>query len=196
MDLFSVGKTHQERIDELKEEIRDKAKFYDAPKPRKGNVYIATGDINNISNNLLIVTDPPKGKFFDSGEDRRLYRLLQEFNIEKYFHTYYYWYNKPKVSRSDIKQFGIWIRKLATILEPKLIVCMGEPSQFSFVKQKSILRDNHGKQIDTFEGAPIFATYTIMYYLEKSEFEDHTYKNYIKEKDWSAIKAVYDEVIK
>jgi uracil-DNA glycosylase len=194
-DLFLTNKTPEEKIKELITNIKEHAKKDGLNLRRK--ITAGFGNFDNIGNNVLIVTDPPESKYFDSGEDRRLYKILKDFEINKYFHTYYFWYKKnTKLSKSDVKKFGFWIKMFTNIIEPNLIVCLGETAQLSFLTVKSILRDNHGKQIGVYNEIPIYTSYPVSYYNEKSECEDHTYKHFIKNKDWSLIKEKYDKVVK
>jgi hypothetical protein len=201
VDLFSVGKTPLERYLDLKEELvvaanRDGSKI----KSNKVKIYIGDHDTEgnplNINNNILIVSEPYFTKPFETSDDKKLYKLLSEFDITNFFYTYYFWYKKnTNVSLKDIKQNGHWIKRLVDILEPKLIICMGEKAQFSFLKKKAMLRDYHGKQIGEIDEIPIYTTYPISYYVERSEFEDRSFKNFIKTKDWTSIQAKYKELI-
>jgi len=196
LDLFSVNLSPEDRISILKEEIKAIAKS-EGLDMRRNKISLGLGNLENAGNNIMIVTDPPeKGKWFDSGTDRRLYGILTDIDIDKFFHTYYFLYKKKtKLSKLDVKRFGAWIKRLTDIVDPKLIVCLGETAQLSFVTQKSILRDYHGQQIGMYDNIPIYTSYPANYYSEKSEFEDHTYKDFIKQKDWTLIKKAYDEVI-
>jgi hypothetical protein len=181
--------TLEERIEDLKNKIRS---YYNINK--KSKVKLFYGDLKDVGNNILVVA-PPQHKFFESEDDKIIINILSEFRLFNYFLTYYYLIPNTKPSKQDIKNFGFWIRNIVDILEPKLIVCVGEDAQFSFYKSKFIIRDYHGLQIGEYNSIPIFASYIVPYYSKKADTEDMTYKNFIKNKDWSNIKKKYDEVI-
>ena len=195
MDLFTSGMTIIEQIEILRNRIKD-IFIKSGTIGKKTKIKLFYGDINDIGNNVLIITDPPKAKLFESREDKNLQNFISEFGLTKYFITYYYLLPNIKINRQEIKDFGYWIRQITDILDPKLIVCISEESQFCYFKRKFILRENHGKQIGEYNSIPIYASYPLCYYQKQSEFEDVTYKTFIKHNDWDKIKDKYNEVIK
>ena len=116
--------------------------------------------------------------------------------MTKFLITYHYLVYGDDITRNQIKEFGYYIRKLTDILDPKLIVCMGEEAQLSFFKRKFVMEDFHGKQIGEHDSIPIYTTFPIFYYEERSEYEDKSFKEHIKKVDWEKIKEVYSKVVK
>lgn len=193
MDLFYQG-TMQEQVKALKKEIRALAK-------EKGikisnRMALVWGIPANVGNNALIVQPPyPGGKYFQDGDTCQLQNILLSHGIQKYFLTYCYHIPQEKVTRKDIKQYGIWVRRIVDAVQPRLIVCLGEDSIFSFFKRKMILRDHHGQVVDRHEDIPVMLTYPVSYYTERSEYEDLSYKNFLLQSDWTGIKKQYDKEI-
>ena len=192
-DLFTAGMTIEEQIEYLRSELKE-TYIKSETITKKTKVKLFYGDLKDVGNNVLIIAPPPESRFFESPEDQKLIQILNEYNIFNFFITYYYLFPR-KVSRQEIKNFGYWIRKITDILDPKLIVCVGEDAQFSYLKQKKIIRDFHGKQIGDHYSIPIYAVYQTHYYIKKSEYEDPTYKTFLKNNDWGTVSKKYNEVI-
>jgi len=192
LDLFSSNRTIDERLDDLKIEIKQyQSKM--GTDSKKTKIKLFYGDLDNFNDGVLTISNPPKAKFFETPEDKIILNLLNSFGLDKYFLTYNYLIlgtNTPK----EIKEFGYFVRKLIDIINPKLIVCMGEEAHFCFYKRKFMMIDFHGKVIGDYEGRPIMTTYPIFYYGEKSKFENDSYREEIKRKDWTAIKDKYMEL--
>ena len=193
LDLFSQDLTSEQRL----EDLRNLIKLYQTKigiDSKRTKVKLFFGDIANFNSGVLVISNPPKAKFFETAEDKFICNILDSLEITKYFITYNYLIFGDKASQAILKEFGFYIRRLVDIINPKIIVCMGEESQFSFFKRKFMLGDFHGKQIGEYEDKPIMATYPISYYEERSKFEDHSYKTEIRNKDWTAIKNKYKEL--
>lgn len=194
IDLFTANMTVEEQIEDLRTGLKE-SYIKSGAITKRTKIKLFYGDMKDVGNNILIITNPPSAKLFESPEDQRVMQILNEFNLNNFFLTYYYLLPDKKINRQEIKEFGYWIRKITDILDPKLIVCIGEESQFCFFKQKKVIRDFHGKLIGDYNSIPIYATYPIPYYVKRSEFEDTTYKDFIKNQDWGMIKKKYEEVI-
>lgn len=195
MDLFYQG-DFKEQIKLIKKDIKDQGK-------KQGFKYQNTfrllwgSSIDAVGDSIFIVTPPyPGGKYYHDKYTQRLLSTLKDRGIDKYFITYCYHQPTSKVTRKNIKEYSVWIHKLVEVTMPKLIVCLGEESIFSFFKRKAILRDYHGKEIDKFNEIPVMLTFSMDYYTERSEYEDVNYKDFILNNDWSKIKEKYNEVIK
>ena len=194
LDLFTASMTVEDQIENLRTELKDsfiKSNLI----TKRTKLKLFYGDLKDVQNNMLIVAPPPISKFFESPEDEKLIRILSEFNITNFFLTYYYLLPDKKISRKEVKDFSYWIKKITDILEPKLIVCIGEESQFCYLKQKKVIRDFHGKQIGDYNSIPIFAAYPAVFYMKKFDYEDPTYKDFMKNHDWGTIQKKYNEVI-
>lgn len=193
MDLFYQG-TFQEQIGLLKADIKKIAR---EQKVRfKSRLTLVWGTPAYVGNNVLIVMPPyPGGKFFKDKDTCQLQNILYANEITRYFLTYCYHIPKQKVTRKDIKEYSSWIKRIVDSVQPKLIVCLGEDSVFSFFKRKMILRDYHGQVMDKYEEIPVMLTYPISYYTERSEYEDLSYKNFILQSDWEGISKKYKGVI-
>ena len=190
LDLFNINMSSTERIESLRGEIKDYQKRQ--PDAKRSKIKLFFGDPANFGSGILVITAPPKAKFFESSEDKFIINLLTSYGLDKFFITYNYLVY-GNITSKEIKEFGYYIRKLIDIIGPKIIVCMGEASQFCFFKKKFMMLDFHGKQIGAYESIPIFTTYPITYYEEKSQYEDRSYKEQIRNKDWLAIKEKYKE---
>lgn len=193
LDLFNVNQTPEQRLESLRGEIKEYQKAHGIDS-KKTKVKLFYGDMANFNDGILVITAAPKAKFFETPDDKFIISLLTSIELKKFFITYsclvYGEGNTPK----EIKEFGYYIKKLVDIINPKLIVCMGETSQFVFFKRKFMMGDFHGKQIGDYEGIPIMTTFPIYYYEEHSKFEDHSYKDQLKNKDWGAIKDKFKEL--
>lgn len=192
LDLFNINLTPVERLEALREEIKDYQKR--SCPDKKSKVKLFWGDLTKLGKGIVVITNPPKAKFFESTEDKFIINLLTSYDLNDFFITYNYLIYGEEYTPKDIKEFGYYIKKLIDIINPKMIVCMGESSQFCFFKKKFMMIDFHGKQIGEHESIPIFTTYPIKYYEERSKFEDHSYKEQIRNKDWTAIKEKYKEL--
>jgi hypothetical protein len=193
LDMFSIDLNTEQRLDALRDEL---ARYNRNSKvdTKKAKIKLFYGDVNNFNDGVLTVSSPPKAKFFESPDDKFLSSILESIEIKKFFLTYDYLFFGDRPTTQTVKDFGYFIRRLVDIINPKLIVCLGEEPQFSFFKRKFLLSDFHGKQIGDYEGRPIYTTYPISYYEERSQFEDHSYKEAIKNKDWNAIRDKYKEL--
>lgn len=195
MDLFYQG-SFKDQIRLIKKDIKDLGK---AQGLRYQNTFslLWGSNLDAVGNNIFIVTPPyPGGKYYKDKYTLRLLDVLKNRGFSNYFISYCYHQPTNKVSRKNIKEYSTWIQKLVEITMPKLIVCLGEESVFSFFKRKTILRDYHGKEIDKFNGIPVMITFSMDYYTERSEYEDVNYKDFLLSNDWSKIKEKYNEVIK
>lgn len=193
MDLFYQG-TIEEQITALKAEVRQMAK--DKGVPFKNKLLLTYGVPSSVGNCALLVTSPyPGGQFYKDKNTCQLINILIANGISNYFITYCYHIHEDRVSRKTIKDYSPWIKRICDAVQPRLIVCVGEETVFSFLKRKAILRDWHGREIDKHEQIPIMLTYPISYYTESSEYEDLSYKNFLLQSDWTGIKKKYDEVI-
>lgn len=193
LDMFTAGMTPIERLEALRAEIKD-YQNRNCIDHKKTKIKLFWGDTVNINTGIVIITDPPKAKFFESNGDKFIINLLTSYDLTKFFITYNYLVYGENSTPKDIKDFSYYIKKLIDIINPKIIVCMGESSQFCFFKRKFMMIDFHGKQIGDHESIPIFTTYPIKYYEERSKYEDHSYKEQIRNKDWEAIKEKYKEL--
>lgn len=194
LDLFTVNLSIDEQFELLRANIKE-TYIKNKVITKRTSIKLCLGDTNDIGNNLLVITIPPKAKLFESPDDKNLIQILKEFELFKFFITYYHLIPGANPSKKDIKDFGYWIRNLTDIINPKIIVCIGEDAHLSYFKRKFILRENHGKLIGDYNSIPIFALYPISYYVKRSDFEDISYKLYMKTTDWSNVKKKYKEVI-
>lgn len=198
MDLF-YGSTVEEQLKALKKEIKNwaKAKYnYDYGLKR---IYVALGKRDNVGNNVLIVTGPldPTSKVFEDKYCAFIKNILFKYNISKFFMTPNFIVPKDKVTKADIKDYSRLMDNLVEILQPKFLVVLGEDSTFAFFRRKFILRDFHGQVIGkTKHGTDIILTYSADYYIEKSEYEDPSFKSFILNHDWTIISNMYKERIK
>jgi uracil-DNA glycosylase len=195
MDLF-YGTSFEEQVKAFKKDLKA---FASVSKEDLGkNVFIAYGNPEYVGNCLMVVGPPlRKGeKPFHDKYSKYLLQTINDFGLPNTIITSCYLIPKEQVSKVDIKNFSNMMSKLLDIFQPKLIVVLGEDAQFSFLKRKCILRDCHGKAITTHNDAPIIASYQMDYYLERSEFEDPSYKEYIRQSDWNRIAVEYKKRIK
>jgi hypothetical protein len=191
LDLFQQVPKDQQ-ISDFKTELKNWAKRQGH---RKGPTKLFYGDVSNIENCVLLIIDPPTHKYFESLKDKEPLPLLENLEISHYLITYNYLIYKTLITTKDIKQFSSFIQRLTDILAPKIIVCLGEQSQFCYFKTKFLLEEYAGKQIGEYSNIPIFTTHNIEYYSHSKVMEDHTYKDQIKQDDWRNIKITYEEKI-
>jgi len=188
LDLFYASLTIDEQLEKLKGEVKDLAKK-EGLSLRKTSVKIVHGTMDKIPNQgALFIMPPLIGKFGVGKDFKALVRLIEFHKLYAAFITYAHLVPREKRIRKDIKEFSTYIRKLLSIIQPKVIVCLGEESQFSLFKRKFLMRDYHGQVIGDEEGIPVMTSYEMEYYGGDSAYEDSTYKNFLQENDWKAIK--------
>lgn len=194
MDLFYQGDTLRKYTNKLKKDIQDLAKKENIIIKEKLKLVYGTKDCEG--NNLLVIMPPYiKGEYFKSNQIEKLEIILKTYEINNYFLTYSYHLPKDKVTRKDIKTYGFWIKRIIDYVCPKIIVCLGEESMFSLFKRKAILKDYHGQIVGEHLEIPVFLTYPMEYYNEKSQYEDNSYKSYLLKKDWENISKEYKEKV-
>ena len=194
MDLFYQG-TFDESAELIRTDIKKFAKEKNVPIGRK-KIFLYKGFPQNVGNNILTISVPfNTDKMFESKMDKALIRMLAEYNLYNYMMTYC-WLLPTRASKNDIKEFSVWIHRLIDIIEPKLIVTLGEISQLSFIKRKANMFEKQGKIFHRHNCIPVYTTYDIEYFWTHSQFEDKQYKNHLKENDWKTNQAYYNRVIK
>jgi hypothetical protein len=192
MDLF-YGTTFEESLKRFKSDLKQFAREKYNIDFGKKNIKIAYGHLE-VGDCTLVITPPLSinDKPFQDKQTQYLINLLNEFNIDKFVITSCFLIPKLQVSKNDIKAFSPWIELLTDIFNPKVVVVLGEDAQFSFVKQKHTLKDYHGEVIASARtSAKVILTYPMSYYIDRSEFEDSTYKDFIKNSDWSNVAKLY-----
>jgi len=193
-DLFySVGNDLESQIELLKTDILTYAKTLGY---KKKSLPLLHGKAENMSNNILIVQPPFKGKkHFSDDEFKALIYTMGKFGILNYFVTYSHPVPLERHTKNEIKKFSTWMSKLIEMISPKLIVALGEEAELVFFRRKFILRDFHGTVVDQHAGIPVMISFPFDYYASKSSYEDRSYKKYIQDTDWTAIKEEYDRRI-
>lgn len=189
MDLFYTGEfEHDAQL--ISKELKAYRKSLGLKS--KSRMYILYGDSSYVGDNMLVVDNPHTGNYMNTENYKALRRLLTGRGMHQFFVTNCYILPK-KPSLTEVKSFSTWIHRIARLIEPRLIVTMGEVANLSFMKRKPIMRDSHGSQVGEFDGAPIYTTYDMGYYTKQSPHEDLHYKLFIQEQDWNNIQAEYDE---
>lgn len=189
LSLFDTGNLKQD-LKFFKNDIREYAKRLKIEMPKTFPVVI--GNEESVGKNILVITEPITNKWFKSQEITRTTNHVKTL-FNDFFITSCYLIPKDRISVADIKDFSLWITRLASLLRPKLIVILGEPAAHVFVRRKAIVKENHGKRIATWKDIPIYLTYPMSYYYDRSEYEDTSYKDYIKNNDWSIFKTKFEE---
>lgn len=197
MDLFYSGRTFDDRLKLLKKDVKEYAKRvgYDYGKKR---LYLAYGNPDNVGQNILFVVPPldPNSKPYQDKASQRLIEVAKEYGLDKFFITSSYPIPIEKISKRQIKEFSYWVHKLIDILEPKLIVVMGEESEPVFVRRKFILRDSYSEIITSHNDIDVVLAYPMNYYIGHSEYEDPSYKKSLLEQEWTRLKEIYDRKIR
>jgi hypothetical protein len=191
MDLFYSYLTSRGQLRKLKDEIG--GNLYDeVPKGFK----IVTGNIEHINNcALLIMEHVTKHKFMRAPWDRKLVQLCTEYGINNKFITYSYLKDTESVSRSDITSSRKYIQLLLSIIQPKLIVVIGENTLLSFLSKKQLLVNFHGKIVGKYEEVPLILTYPMGYYLQYGRQDEKEYRESILLHDWTIIQEEYNKRI-
>jgi hypothetical protein len=196
MDLF-YGTTIAENISAFKKDLKIVAQGYDYAFGNK-KIFIAYGRPEDAGNCILFVMPPliPNTKPFQDKYSNYLIQLAGRYLLKNVIITSCFLIPLEQVSKANIKDFNPWMEKIVDIFRPKLIVALGEDAQFSFVKRKHILRDYHGQVIaQSQSGIDVILSYAMNYYIEKSEYEDPSYKSFIQQNDWRIIQKYYNERI-
>jgi hypothetical protein len=197
MNLF-YGQTTEEQLKNLKKDIKSwaiSAHNYDYGHKR---IYLAFGQKETIGNNCLFISSPfaADSAPFEDKDYSFLKNTAQEFGIINYFLTPHFLIPKEIVTRANIKEYSKFMEAIVDIIQPRLIVVLGENSVFSFFNKKFILRDWHGKLIGkTIQGIDVIISYSPSYYTERSDYEDPSFKKFILNNDWNFISKLYKERI-
>lgn len=193
MDLFYNGNFKQ-NIKKIKGDLVTYANRNNIPIP--DDLYIIKFNPLYIGNNFLFIHPPfTGGEYFKDKENKYLEKLMDKYGIINKSITYCHLLPLERMNKNSIKSFKSWIHKLTDIVLPKLIVTLGEDAELSFISQKALLRDNHGKEIGEYNGTPIILTYPMEYYTNRAENIDNSYKLHIQENNWNVIKSYYDKLI-
>ena len=187
MDLFYQQDSIKDQIKILKKDIKHYAEQRNIKLDKSFKILF--GNASAVGNNIFIIQPPYEaGTPYFKGEDfDYLINILDSNNVTNYFTTYCSLLPHKDVGKKDIVAFSCWIHKLIEIAQPHTIVVLGESAPFTFVSRKCILKDTHGTVIDNFAGIPIIITYEMTYYTKMSQYEDISYKNFLREKDWGII---------
>lgn len=184
MDLFLTNKNFNKQCQIIKNDI---LKYYNSNEKIK----ILSGNEENIGKSILIVTNKSDG-YFNSNSDNTIKNICDKYNI-KYFLTYNYFFNN--ISMRNIKEFSPFIHRITDIVQPKLILCLGELSQLCYFKKKFMIENYHGQEIGKYQDIPIYTSYEMEFYDIRSKYTDTNYKNFIKENDWNNINLKYKELL-
>lgn len=198
MDLF-YGTTIKEQLKALEKDVRVWAlKRYGYNYETK-KIKIVNGKEEDVGNCMLLVAPPfikDSRPFYDVNYEF-LKSILIARGLFKSYITPNFLMPLDIISKANIKEYSKWIEKLVDIVQPKFIVVLGEDSILSFFKRKVILRDYHGQIIGkTPSGIDICLSYAPDYYINKAEYEDPSFKNFILDNDWTIISGRYKELIK
>ena len=192
-DLFYNGNFKQ-NIKKIKGDLITYAERNHIAVPKE--LFLVKCNPTIVGNNVLFVCPPFKGKeYFKEKEDKYLSRLIDKFGIVYKAITYCHLLPMDRMNKAAIKSFRPWIYRITDLLSPRLIVVLGEDAELAFINQKALLRENHGKEIGEYKGAPIILTYPMDYYLQRAEYEDPSYKQHLQENDWRIIEKRYGELI-
>lgn len=193
MDLF-YGTTFEEHVTAFKKDLRELAKQYSYDFGRK-KIYIAYGQPSHVGKCLMVLGPPiGTGVPFQDKYSNYLFQTANDFGITNVVLSSCFLIPIEQVSKNNIKACHPTTEKLVEIFRPRLIVVLGEDAQFSFVKRKFILRDHHGQVIaKSNTGIDVVLSYTMNYFLEKSEYEDPSYKEFVRTADWTLISNLYKE---
>lgn len=182
MDLFYAGKTPEESIKKIKKDL----KFLNQNKFPE----IMYGQIDYINRNILFIQEHINNKFMKDNTDKDLIKTINEYKLDKYFITYSHLLNTNPL-RNDIKNFAPWIHKIIDVLNPKLIVILGENTCFTFFTKKFLLKNHHGNIIGYHNNIPVILTYSMDYYIKNDDYRDLSFKLANKKNDWEYIQKEY-----
>lgn len=196
MDLF-YGLTFEDQLAAYKQDMRLIGPRFRCDFGKK-KIHVAYGYPEHVGNCMLVVGPPiNKDKPFQDRDSKYLFQTASEFSINNIILISCFPLPVEQVSKTEIKAFAPWTDKLVEIFRPKFVVVLGEDAQFAFVKRKHILRDHHGKVVaKTSTGCDVYLSYEMKYYLEKSEYEDPSYKSFIRQNDWNIIAIEYQRAVK
>lgn len=190
MDLFYSNLPIEDQLRALVKDILNNENT------KKKKLSIINGDIKDIGNNILFVLPHVTQEGFLRDLDAQLLlELIEEYKITKNIITYSYLLPVQQVTRNELREFSVWVEKLIDIIQPRLIVMVGEDTTLTFSNRK-IKIENNGSIVMTFNGIPCMLTFSPSYYTEHSAYENERYKNYIKQKNWTEIKKEYERLIK
>jgi len=191
MDLFYSTLSIRDQLAKFKQDMIDKYKITDVEKYK-----VIRGKQKNFGNCcMFIMSNMPKKGFMKDRHDKFLSDTIKFFKIEKHVLTYAYFNPSLNVSRKDMKSSIPDVELLISIVNPKLIVLLGEGPGDLFVGRKPKIEDSHGKVIAHYNSVEILSTYEMAYYRTKTGYEDDRYKSHIYQEDWKYIHSKYKGAI-
>lgn len=193
LDLFYNG-SFQQNIKKLKEDLKKYAQENSLLLPDPFNIVKLRPSC--VGSCVLFICPPAiSSSLFTTAEDKLLDSLCKEYEIENKAITYCYIFQSLHKNKNVIKEFSPWIKKLTDLIQPKLIITLGEDAQCSFFRNKFLMRDCSSTIIGNYSDIPIGAIYPMDYFISKTGFEDLSFKQYLKKSNWDFVKAQYDKLI-
>ncbi len=190
MNLFYQNLTEEEQLSKLQRDTIQHL-YNNIRKPKK--LEILRGDKEFIGNCALFLIDHVKTQGFMRGQgENALVDTCNKYRIDNRMVSYSYLRQSKSVSRTDIVGMREFLYILISIVNPFLIVALGEKTMFSFINRKILLANGHGSVVHYYNEVPVILTYPIDYYKSRENDSDQDYKDYILENDWNFIKEEYE----
>jgi hypothetical protein len=198
MDLFYSGLSTTMQLRKLTKEVKKRLNVSSNDVKGKFKLVLRSGPMETLLSNCCLFLIPhvaKKGFMQGIGEPDKLMELIHEHKMEKSVISYCYHGKIESVSKRMIKECTNQIETLISIIDPRLIVLLGEEACYVFLSRKSKIEDHHGELVRSHNGIPLILTYHPGYYITHSAYEDKRYKENIMNHDWSIIKEYYDKRI-
>ena len=190
MDLFYENLTPRRRLNRLKRELS--SHLYGEGEEIPENFRILGGKLRSIGSCALFIMEHvvPQG-FMGNSYEMKILELCTRYHIDTRMITYSYLRECTTVSRVSIINSREFLHILVSIVDPVLIVLLGENTLFSFENRKRLLGDYHGKVVGYHNGVPLLLTYDMEYYTERVRVDRLKYRDEIMKSDWTKISNLY-----
>lgn len=197
MDLFYSKKTPTQQLKMLKDELMSKYNITSNVRlTSKDNFKLLYGNKKATDNCVLFILDHVTDKgFLNNKNEKKLIEIVKKYKMLNSLFTYAYPIRTDKITRIQVKEAIPSIELLIDIINPKLIIVLGEITSELFLSRKAIIDDHHGSIITTYNEQPVIQTYKFSYYNSSEGYEDKRYKEAVFKKDWDFITKKYNELI-
>jgi len=191
MDLFYANLTPTQQLKKFKEDAMHHFNIEDSTKFK-----VLKGLPKHFGNCVLfLLSHVPSRGFLKGRNDKLLTDSIKHFDITNHAITYAYLKPSLNVSRKDLKACTGDMNLILSIVRPKLIVLVGENPGELFFGRKPKVVDVHGTIVGSIDKIPLVSTFDMLYYKEKTGYEDERYKRHIYEGDWNFIREQYKGAI-
>ena len=195
MDLFDTQLTPRQRINKISESVKVLNNITENSGKTKKVFRLLDGKLSSFDGCTLFIRPAvPLTGFMSSKYDKKLLELCEIYKIYNKVITYGILKRTKIAGRKVIKHNIKIIEDIIELVEPKVIVVLGEVTSELFLSTKLKVCNYHGTKIASYgSGIPVLYTYDTSWYLEHDGYEDARYKQDILHNDWTMIQEEYNK---